>query len=108
MLSNGERNLEDLISNSEEDWIVHSLHEKSNLDMALTTVTMNINNNLTLEWHGKTGNLGINRYIKLPHAEESVPFFEKSILQQLDCAPCLKGMAHRTPLSQSGFVPTQL
>ena len=49
-------------------------------NMALTTVAMNFNKNPALEWHGKTGHLGINRYIKLSHEVESVPFFEKSIL----------------------------
>ena len=75
--------------------------------MALTTVAMNVNNNPDLERHEKSGHLGINRYFKLCHSVESVPFFEKFILQQLDCVPCLKGKAHCAPLSQSGFVSTQ-
>ena len=87
---------------------LYTLHmNNSNSNMALTTFAMNVNKNPALERHGKTGNLGINCYTKLSHVVESVPFFEKSIVQQLDCVPCLKGKAHRAPLSQSGFVSTQ-
>ena len=46
-------------------------------NIALTTVAMNVNQNPAWEWHGKTGHLGISRYIKLSHAVESVTFFEK-------------------------------
>jgi len=68
---------------------------------ALTAAASPLKKDLPLEWHCRTGHLGADRYLQLSNQISSVPTFDRSILSQVQCVPCIQGKAKRSPVSRS-------
>ncbi len=53
-------------------------------------------NNYIDEWHRKLGHFSPNRLDKLSELNSSIPTFDRKIIKQLQCVPCLVGKAKRS------------
>lgn len=76
-------------------------------NQAFATITINLQKNHALEWHGRNGHLGIDRYNKRSHAVPSVPRFDVNSLKCIKCLPFLRGKARCAPLSSIDYQTSQ-
>lgn len=57
--------------------------------------------NLVTEWHRKLGHIHAERHFKLSGQDNEVPKFDRVLLNNHQCIPCLTAKARRSSLSPS-------
>ena len=53
------------------------------------------------EWHRKVGHPSAERYMKLSQTFDEVPRFDRALLQELQCVPCITAKQHKAPIRSS-------
>lgn len=54
-----------------------------------------------LEWHNKTSHTRVDRYIKFADRNTRIPMFDKSIIHNLKCIPCIFCKSQKAPVKIS-------
>ena len=64
------------------------------------------NSEVTMNWQEKTGHIASSRYQALAMQIDSVPFIEKTLMDELLCIHCLTGKMKRSPILPSTLLHT--
>ena len=77
--------------------------EKSDQVTSLLISASKSNSDVAMNWHEKTGHISSSPYQALARQIDSVPFVEKSLMDDFFCIPCLTGKMKRSPILPSTF-----